>query len=32
MILKGSLADSYEAFCKARADILVQEALVLCKP
>ena len=32
MIPKGSLAGSYDDFCKARANVLVQEALALCKP
>jgi hypothetical protein len=32
MIPKGALTDSYENFCKARADMLLLEALALCKP
>ena len=31
MIPNGSLDGSYEDFCKERADILVKEALILCK-
>lgn len=32
MIPNGTLTNSYEDFCKARAELLVQEALALCKP
>lgn len=32
MIPKGSLAVPYEDFCRVRADVLVEEALALCKP
>jgi len=32
MIPKGALSDSYENFCKARAVVLMNEAVALCKP
>lgn len=32
MIPKGLLSGSYDDFCKARAEILLREALTLCKP
>lgn len=32
LIPKGSLSGAYEDFCQARADLLLQEALALCKP